>query len=272
MKTKNKIFLGALLGLTLTAAAARAFCLLTRYDPSLGYLTDGFVSFLPALLLCVGSVAALSAPFLCEPSASPCKATGKAESLLHTLTAALFFFGGMLFLINRTTNYMILYIITGLLASAFAIFYFVTCTPDTSKSATTVESLRPWFHLAGIFTLLLLLVSSYFDMTVTINGPFATPTIFSVLCGCVFFLMETRADIGRPLGRLHVAAASLACFFGLAGGASSLAFCLLGDAGSAVTITEPARPMLFLAVGLSAAARLIALLRSDFADVKTEEK
>lgn len=272
MKTKNKIYFGALLGVTILVAAARTFCLLTRYDPALGYLTDGFASRLPGLLLFMGTVAIAVSAFFWKNPAPHGESTSKAEPFFRTATAALCFFGGLLFLTNRSTNSTVLYILTGLLAIAFAIFCFATCTPDTSKSAGTLEALRPWFYLVGILAMLLLLISSYFDMTVTINGPFTTPTIFSVLISCVFFLMEARATMGRPLYRLHTIAATVACFFCLSVGASSLLFSLFGNGGSAVTIMEPARPMLFSAVGCSAAARLIALLKDAPADVENQEK
>lgn len=271
MKTITKIYFGALCGWTLLTAALRSFCLLTRYDPALGYLTDGFLSLLPSLLLLVGIAASFSA-FLLRTKHPTTEAPSKAESLIRASVAALCFFSGILFLINRTSNSMFLYVLTGITAICLAIFFFLSCSPDTTKSAEKTETLRPWFYLVGIFMLLLLLISSYFDMTVTINGPFATPTVFSVLFGCLFFLMEVRAVIGRPLPRLHVSVAAVSFFFCGSVGISGLVFSIWGSAGNAVTVSEPARPMLFLAVGLAAAARLIALFKCDQTTSEHEEK
>lgn len=264
MKTKAYALLLAII--TVATTALRTICLLTQYEPQVGYLRDNSLSKMAVLLLVAGAFCCLLSGFLFPKIALDEKVLTeprrrKAWAILYTFAAACCFFGGIYFLTNRASNSITLYIATGVFSLVFAMFFLVNCSFDETKSAAVSTKLTPWLYVAGIVMLLLLLIFSYFDMTVTLNGPFTTPWIFATLFGCIFFLMEIRAKIGRGIPRLHLPLALVAFFLSVSIGASNLLFSLFGDAANGVSISEPARPILLLSVAFAAAARLLCFSR-----------
>ena len=166
---------------------------------------------------------------------------------------------------------MIFYVLTGIFSIALAMFFLMNCSSDRTKSAPVSTVLAPWLCMAGIGMLLLLLAFSYFDMTVTLNGPFTTPLIFATLFGSFFFLMEAREKIGRAIPRLHLTLALTAFFLCTSVGVSNLVFSLLGDVTNGVSISESARPVLLLSVTFSAVARLLCFAESSVPAEQSEE-
>ena len=108
-----------------------------------------------------------------------------------------------------------------------------------------------------ILALVLLLASAYFDMTVTLNGPFAPLYLFSLLSCALFMLFEIRSLIGRAAPRAHLTTGLLALTLSVPCGVGNLLYSILGDPGAGKTIADPARPLPLIAMSLFIAARLV---------------
>ena len=258
---KTKAFSLIVLLLTAAATALRTVCLLTQYESQIGYFQESAFTIVYRALLFAGVFACLLSGVLLSkarqanqtPTACQC---GKAWAPLYTLAAACCFFSGIYFLTSRASNSIVLYIATGIFSIGLAMFFLINCSSDKTKSAATSITLSPWLCLAGIPALLLMLVSSYFDMTVTLNGPFAAPSIFAALFGCLFLLAEARMRAMNVSPRFHLAFTHTTFFLCTSVGVSNLIFSLFGDPANGISLSEPARPLLLLAITFATSARL----------------
>lgn len=264
MKNKFKLYTASVLALALIAGLLRTYCALSLYDSTVGYWDAHPIATVLSCITVTGLLGCIVGAILTAPSYT---ASPKSQAILYALAGAACFFGGLYHFGAVKTGTLLTDIAIGILSIATAAFFFLLCTPDTTKSASLFSKLRPWLYMVPILLSLVLLVSAYFDMTATINGPFSTPFIFTMLAGAMFFLMEMRNEIGRGLPRMHAMAASIAILLSVSTGMSQLAFSLLGDAGNAVTIANPARAVLALAIAPCAIARLLSFCRkNDTAD------
>lgn len=273
---KTKLYSLAILLLTAVATILRSICLLTRYEPNLGYLQPDALSVATAVLLAAGVLVCLISLWILPQAAfdqgiSTKPRTRAGWAILYFLSAACCFFGGLYFLTNRASNSIVFYILIGVFSISFAMFFLMNCSQDATKSATASATLSPWLCLTGILALIFLLASSYFDMTVALNGPFAAPFYFSVIFSCLFLLAEARVYAGRSPSRLHLALTYAAFFLGTSVGISNLIFSLLGDAANGVTIAEPARALLLLAIPFATVARLLRLGQPTAFDEQPQE-
>lgn len=261
---KTKIYSLAIFLLTAAATVLRSLCLLTRYEPNLGHLQPGSLSIATAVLLAVGVLVCIASIWIFPQATFPQgtltgSRTRAGWAILYLLSAACCFFSGLYFLANRASNSIVIYILIGVFSISFAMFFLVNCSQDATKSATASTVLSPWLCLAGILALIFLLASSYFDMTVALNGPFAAPFYFSIIFACLFLLAEARVYAGQPSSRLHPALTYAAFFLSTSVGISNLIFSLLGDAANGISIAEPARALLLLSIPFASAARLLHL-------------
>lgn len=262
MKIKRNIYIALILILSLLGAIYRSACLLTLYDPNVGYLSSRFHSVCLAVFTVIGVVACAAAGYLFRHASFPLQPTEKGKqawAILHAFAAALCFFGGISILSKnaiKTINYDIF---IGVFSIACAAFFLLLCSQDSTKSSSFFEKTRPWAYIICIVLLFLLLCSSYFDMTVTANGPLSIPYIFAVLSCCLFFLMEMRTAIGRCIPSLHLGITSVTIFLSSSVGISRLLFALLGNTGNGVTASNPVYAAILLSVSLCAIARLMSV-------------
>lgn len=262
MKIKCNIYIAFILTLSLLGAVYRSSCLLMLYDPNVGYLNSQSHSIGLAVFTVIGIVACAAAGYLFRHASFPLQPTEKGKqvwAILHALAAALCFFSGISTLSKsaiKTINYDIF---IGILSIICAAFFLLLCSQDSSKSSSFFEKARPWVYMICIALLFLLLCSSYFDMTVTANGPLSIPFIFAILSCCLFFLMEMRTAIGRCIPSLHIGITSVTIFLSVSVGISRLLFALFGNTGNGVTVSDPVYAAILLSVSLCAIARLMSV-------------
>lgn len=265
---KFKIYTSFIFLITVIATVLRSVCVLTEYEAETGYFRESALAGISNAAFAAGAICCLAAAFL-FPRIAPLSQASigsfreTAWKILYLLAAICCFFGGIFFLTNRTSNSIIMYISTGILSMLLAMFFLLNCTPDKTKSAARTNTLAPWFCVAGIVLLFLLLMSSYFDLSVAQNGPFTPVFIFSALSGCHFFLAEMGIRIGRGAPRIQFALTLVAFFLCSSVGISGLLFSQFGDVASAVTLAESARPVLLLAVAFAALARLLCFTTAE---------
>ena len=258
---KTKILSLSALFLTLAATALRTVCLLMQYDPSLGYLQRGILPTIATTLTTAGTLFC----FFCglafprahsNKDTLPTVAKQRAWAILYTLSAAACFFGGVYLLTDPSGDSLLFYKVTGILALLLATFFLIGCSGDQTKSASASAALLPWLPFSGILMLLLLAGFSYFDQTVTINGPLTVPMIFAALFGCLFLLTEVRIRAAERKTAVQMSLTLIAFFLCTTVGISNLVYCLIGDTARGISISQPARPILLLAISFAAAARL----------------
>lgn len=259
---KTKILSAATLLLTLVATALRTVCLFTQYEPQLGYLKSGIITTTTTVLVTAGILFCLICGFALHgiylngaPSFS--LARQRAWAILYAFGAAACFFGGVYLLTDPSGTSLLFYEVTGILALLFAIFFLIGCTGDETKSASASAALLPWLPFSGIVMLLLLACFSYFDQTVTINGPLTVPMIFASLFGCTFLLAEVRIRAERHSSAMHISLTLIAFFLCTTVGVSNLLYSILGNTAGGISIAQPARPILLLAITFASAARLL---------------
>ena len=258
---KTKIFPLSALFWALAATALRTICLLTQYDPALGYLQRGALPIVATVITAVGALFCFFCGFAfprtrSDNDALPSVAKQRSWAILYTLSAAACFFGGVYLLTDPSGDSLLFYKATGILALLLTIFFLIGCSGDLTKSASTSAAILLWLPFAGILMLLLLAGFAYFDQTVTINGPLTVPTIFAALFGCIFLLTEVRTRAAKHSTAMQTGLTFIAFFLCTTVGISNLVYCLIGDTARGISISQPARPILLLAISFAAAARL----------------
>ncbi len=259
---KTKIFSISALLITLAATALRTFCLLTQYEPRLGYLQSGTFTTVTTVFMIAGALFCFASGFALSDvrligDAFSTLARQRVWAILYTFGAAACFFGGVYLLADPTGSSFVFYKLTGILALVLAVFFLVGCSGDKTKSASASAALLPWLPFAGIVMLLLLAASFYFDQSVTINGPMTVPMMIASLFGCFFLLAEVRIRAERRSSSVYTGVTLLAFFLCTTVGVSNLIYSLAGNTAGGISISQPARPILLLAISFAAAARLL---------------
>jgi len=257
MKNILKISTATVLAMTVVLSIIRSACMLTSYDTSVRYFERGFLPTLHTALYFIGAIGCLatllflrSRPIFCYRELS------KVGTAISLITATTFMICGILLAMYGTRNSMKLEIYAGLLAMISALFFFFSALSYHRAWKKAAAVACPWLCIPTMATLILLLASTYFDMTTTINGPFTPLFLFSALCGCIFFLCEMRGAIGRPAHRLHFVAALTTALLAVSSSIGNLTFCFFVSSGAERAASDPLRHLILLSVGLYAVVRL----------------
>lgn len=234
--------------LTILTVVVRTVLLLTSYDSALGYFRSGFSQIFLSVLLLLGLVCG-SAPLLLIKKGDLEKNRKGLLFVPANVTAAVMFLGcGTALLIKSAVTSTIIGIVAGFLSIVASFYFLIKIAATMPKYQAQALRLRPWFNIVLIFALMLILTTSYFDMTININGPFTSVLQFSLLASAVFCLGELRYDVGRPLPRAHLSAALIALFLTASTAVGNLAFCFFGNAGKGHSLSDPISALLLLAL------------------------
>ena len=260
----NAVVLGGVT-LSILMAIIRSFFLFTAYDAKMGYFS-GIASPLLTTLYGIITLALAASPLLFSKDTVRILPTaGAVSSSIKALNAFIFFFGGIVFWTRGAQNSIKTELIAGIFLIASTLYFLFSFLSDIPKFSGSLQSKRPWTCFFPILSFILLLANSYFDMTVTINGPFATLRLFSLLAGAVFLLNEIRADIDCPLPRFHLGASLVAFFLIFSSSVSNFLLCIKKSGALGATVSDPMCHLILITFSLFVLLRLL-----SFGTVKQE--
>ena len=266
MKDRTKripsaIFL-TVIAITLLTLAIRTAFLFTAYEAEVGYLQPGLPTILVSILYLLGTAICLGSFFLLP------KVGLEANSSMHPIISyalklppvAACFLCGIIYLTSGALNSKKIFLLLGAFLLISTLYFIFSLLCDLSHAKPILETTRPWLILFVFAALMLLLATAYFDMTVTINGPFTTLYLFSLLSLAVFFLGEMRNDIHASVPRMHFASGLVALFLNGSSSIGNLLFCMLGNTGTGKTLADPLRPILSLTFSLFVLYRILSFI------------
>ncbi len=244
--------------LALLVAISRTVCLFVFYDPAIGYLQTNWFTVLLRILIPSGVLLCAAAPLLFrKKTLGENQCCPHISTLLRIPAIPAFLTCGIFQLTYGSAHASRLSLFAGLFCMASALFFLFAVLNVLPSLRGRLGALSPWGHAVTIITLTLLLATAYFDMTVTINGPFAGLYWFSLLACALFLLAEMRRDIGRALPRAHLGISFVAMFLCMVSGTGNFLFSMLGETGPAITLSDSSRPFVLLAMSLYILARIL---------------
>lgn len=223
-RTMPRLSLIVSLVLTLCGVILRTVCVLTYFDPTIGYFDAGALVIISNWLYAVAVVVAVASACLIPKPALATELHTPMRPLVAIpvgVSFVLFTVLGFVFCYaNRVGNWLILCLVLALLASTY---FFATATRSGqySDKLTALGFLPVLWCIATIG-------ETYTDLLVAINGPIKLSLQAGFIGLILILLVELRFRLGKRAPRLAVAGMSLGSFLCLVGSVPVLAGTIAG--------------------------------------------
>lgn len=266
MNAKIKVYTGSVLALSLLLAVLKTLCYLFFFDSALGYFDGTFLVSLTRALTWVGSLWCVSALALFPKDTVAPKNKRAPLSLSLTAVAATLvaLAGSGLFVTSLADDSRLMLVCGGLLLLGSAFFWHSAFSPRESSV---------WLGALAILAYLSIMISSHFDMLVTINSPIKTGVHLSVIAAALLLLSELRLSFEDAMPRAAFALRLFAVLLGLPTAVSHL---VLYFSDHAPALSEqslsPFFSLALLGVAVYAAARLFTTQDAHEVAEQEEEK
>lgn len=269
MQSKITIYTRTALILSLLLAVLRALCFLLYFDGKLGYFNPTFPVLVTNALTCVSALWCASALFFLPKDTIATKRLTDAPITkgVVAIAATLVMGAGIGLVITNVSSGNRLALICGCLILAGSAFVWSRVADLSTKNA------QPILGMLLILGLLFVLITSHFDMFVTINSPIKTGLHLSVIAAALFLLTELRFLFEDEMPRAGLAAKLLTVLFCFPTATGHLALYFSGNAParSQETLT-PFFSLALLGLSIFAAARLFAVRAVLATSQEDEEK
>jgi hypothetical protein len=210
MKNKVKTYCFTCIVLTLILTLLRFVSLTTFYDVQTGYFNSAPVPKIMNAIYFLGATWCLSTLILIPRSQIETKFAPNSVYVKGASVAAAIIFMISAVCICTADTAPKLQTLCAVFSAISALFFL-----SSISDKEVIIKVKAFLSIALIASLTIILATVYFDMTIAMNSPHKIHGSFVLMSAMILALCETRAFLGNPMPRLHLATALLTFMLGV---------------------------------------------------------